>query len=89
MVHELAEGVGEVRQRLLVDRGDVLRRVGRIGLVVDDIGNKTRAWVLGKRRRIDAVDIALYSAGVRRTRSVPATPQLGLATLLPTSSMGR
>ncbi len=52
VIHELTKGVGERRQRSLVDRGDVLRRIGGIGLVVDDVGNRARAGILGQRRRI-------------------------------------
>ena len=57
VIHELTEGVGERRQRLLVDRVDVLRWIGGIRLAVDDVGNQARAGILGQRRRIVPVGV--------------------------------
>ncbi len=61
VVHELTEAVNEIGQRLLVDRGNVLRGIRGVSLVVHDVGNQPRAGVVRKRGSAVAVRILSWS----------------------------
>ena len=50
VVDELAEGIAEVGEALRIDGVEVLRRVGRVGLIVEDVADDAGTRVLSRAR---------------------------------------